>query len=209
MKKMILSALAITTVFCLSAEDTFPGGWGGKDPAPYLAAAKAATRVNTKANNLVMYQFLEKKAKTFDELCRIVDEVCDDLYESPVENAERKLTIKKMFACCRGQFIPECIEFAEKNPSWYDVNLANVYRGDKEKAYKFLLTSYKRYFYEVQPDMHVKTLKNLAAWGKEAKIASLKEDITKLKPHVERISAKNKERWAEVVSTYDGIAKGL
>lgn len=209
MKKMILSALAITTAFCLAAQDTFPGGWGGKDPAPYLAAAKAATRVNTKANNLVMYQFLEKKAKTFDELCRIVDEVCDDLYESPVENAERKLTIKKMFACCRGQFIPECVEFAEKNPSWYDVNLANVYRGDKEKAYKFLLTSYKRYFYEVQPDMHVKTLKNLAAWGKEAKIASLKEDITKLKPHVERISAKNKERWAEVVSTYEGIVKDL
>ena len=209
MKKMILSVLTLATAICLSAEDTFPGGWGGKDPAPYLAAAKSATRVNTKANNLVMYNFLEKKARTFEELCRIVDEVCDDLYEDPVANAERKLTIKKMFACCRGQFIPECVEFAEKNPSWYDVTLANVFRGNKEKAYKFLLSSYKRYFYETQPDMHVKSLKNLAAWGKEAKIDSLKEDFAKLDPHVKRISAKNKERWAQVVSTYEEIVKGL
>lgn len=209
MKKMILSALALATAFGLAAQDTFPGGWGGKDPAPYLAAAKSATRVNTKANNLVMYQFLEKKAKTFDELCRIVDEVCDDLYESPVENAERKLTIKKMFACCRGQFIPECVEFAEKNPSWYDVTLANVNYGDKSKAYKFLLTSYKRYFYECPPDTHVKTLKNLAAWGKEAKIETLKDDFVKLKPHMDRISAKNKDRWTEVVSTYEELVRSL
>lgn len=208
MKKMILSALALTTVFCLAAQDTFPG-WGGKDPAPYLEAAKTATRVNTKANNLVMYHFLEKKAKTFDELCQIVDEVCDELYESPVENADRKLTLKKMFACCRGQFIPECIAFAEKNPSWYDVYLGNVNRDEKDKAYKFLLTSYKRYFYNYAPDVHLTTLKNLAAWGKEAKIDTIKDDFTKLKPHMERISAKNKERWAEVISTYDEIVKGL
>ena len=100
-------------------------------------------------------------------------------------------------------------KYAEKNPSWYDVNLANVYRGDKEKAYKFLLTSYKRYFYELPADIHVKSLKNLAAWGKEAKIASLKEDFAKLKPHVDRISAKNKAAWAEFVKTYDEIVKGL
>ena len=208
MKKTFLSALALATVFSLAAQDTFPG-WGGKDPAPYLAAAKSATRVNTKANNLVMYQFLEKKARTFDDLCKIVDEVCDDLYESPVENADRKLTLKKMFACCRGQFIPECVAFAEKNPSWYDVYLANAYRGDKDKAYKFLLTSYKRYFYNYPPEVHLTTLKNLAAWGKEAGIATLKDDFIKLKPHMERISAKNKERWAEVVGTCDEIIKGL
>ena len=208
MKKMILSALALATAFSLSAQDTFPG-WGGKDPAPYLAAAKASTRVNTKANNLIMYQFLEKKAKTFDELCKIVDEVCDDLYESPVENADRKLTLKKMFVVCRGQFIPECIAFAEKNPSWYDAYLANVNPAEKDKAYNFLLTSYKRFFYNYAPDVHLKTLKNLAAWGKEAKIATLKDDFTKLKPHMERISAKNKANWAEVISTYDEIVKGL
>ena len=57
--------------------------------------------------------------------------------------------------------------------------------------------------------MHLKTLKNLAAWGKEAKIASLKEDFTKLKPHVERISAKNKKKCADFVKTYDEIVKGL
>ena len=208
MKKLFLTALALTTAFCIAAQNTFPG-WGGTDPAPYLAAANASTRVNTKANNLIMYHFLEKKAKTFDELCKIVDEVCDELYESPVENADRKLTLKKMFVCCRGQFIPECVEYAEKNPSWYDVYLANVWHGEKDKAYKFLLTSYKRYFYNYAPDVHLKALKNLAAWGKEAKIDTLKDDLTKLKPHIERISAKNKERWAEVVSTYDEIVKDL
>lgn len=208
MKKMILSALVIPMALSIQAADTFPG-WGGKDPAPYKAAAEAATRVNTKANNLVMYKFLEKKAKTFDELCKIVDEVCDDLYENPVTNAERKLTLKKMFAVCRGQFIPECVAFSEKNPSGYDLYVANAYRGDKTRAYNFLLASYKRYFYNYQPDMHLKTLKNLAAWGKEAKIASLKEDFTKLKPHVERISAKNKAKWADFVKTYGEIVKGL
>ena len=68
MKKMILPALALVSALSSAAQDTFPG-WGGKDPAPYLAAANSATRVNTKANNLVMYKFLESKAKTFDELC--------------------------------------------------------------------------------------------------------------------------------------------
>ena len=208
MKKMILSALVIPTALSIQAADTFPG-WGGKDPAPYKAAAEAASRVNTKANNLVMYKFLESKAKTFGELCRIVDEVCDDLYENPVTNAERKLTIKKMFAVCRGQFIPECVAFAEKNPSWYDLFVANAYKGDKAKAYNFLLISYKRYFYNHQPDTHIRTLKNLAAWGKEAKIASLKDDFAKLKPHVERISGRNKSRWQEFVDTYDIIVKGL
>ena len=207
MKKLFLSTLVLSAL-CIQAADTFPG-WGGKDPAPYKAAAASAKRVNNKANNLVMYKFLEKKAKTFAELCKIVDEVCDDLYENPVTNAERKLTIKKMFAVCRGQFIPECVAFAEKNPSGYDLYLANVYRGDKTRAYNFLLASYKRYFYNYQPDMHLKTLKNIAAWGKEAKIASLKEDFTKLKPHVERISAKNKDKWADFVKTYDEIVKGL
>ena len=57
--------------------------------------------------------------------------------------------------------------------------------------------------------MHLTTLKNLAAWGKEAKIDTLKDDFTKLKPHMDRISSKNKERWAEVVSAYDEIVKGL
>ena len=208
MKKMILSALVIPMALSIQAADTFPG-WGGKDPAPYKAAAAEASRVNTKANNLVMYKFLEKKAKTFDELCKIVDEVCDDLYENPVANAERKLTLKKMFAVCRGQFIPECVAFSEKNPSNYDLYVANAYRGDKTRAYNFLLASYKRYFYNYQPDMHLKTLKNLAAWGKEAKIASLKEDFTKLNPHVKRISAKNKDKWADFVKTYDEIVKGL
>ena len=208
MKKTILSTLVLSAAVCLQAADTFPG-WGGKDPAPYKAAAESATRVNNKANNLVMYKFLSQKAKTFDELCRIVDEVCDELYEKPVENAERKLTLKKMFAVCRGQFIPECVAFAEKNPSNYDLNLANVYRGDKAKAYKFLLVSYKRYFYDYPPEMHIKTLKNLAAWGREAKIASLKDDFARLKPHVARISRKNKDRWAEFVKTYDEIVKGL
>lgn len=209
MKKLILSTLVLTASFCLTAADTFPGGWGGKDPAPYKAAADAATRVNTKANNLVMYYFLDRKAKTFDELCRIVDEVCDDLYENPVANAERKLTLKKMFSVCRGQFIPECVAFSEKNPSWYDLFVANAYRGDKEKAYRFLLTSYKRYFYNHQPDVHIRTLKNLSAWGKEAKIASLKDDLAKLKPHVDRISARNPKLWAEFVKTYDAVVKEL
>ena len=208
MKKMILSALVIPMALSIQAADTFPG-WGGKDPAPYKAAAEAASRVNTKANNLVMYKFLEKKARTFDELCKIVDEVCDDLYENPVTNAERKLTLKKMFAVCRGQFIPECVAFAEKNPSWYDLHVANAFRGDKTRTYNFLLASYKRYFYNYQPDMHLKTRKNLARWGKEARIASLKEDFAKLKPHVERISAKNKDKWADFVKTYDEIVKGL
>ena len=207
MKKLILSTLVLSAL-CIQAADTFPG-WGGKDPAPYKAAAESATRINNKANNLVMYKFLSQKAKTFADLCRIVDEVCDDLYEKPAENAERKLTIKKMFAVCRGQFIPECVAFAEKNPSWYDLYLANAYRGDKKRAYDFLLTTYKRYFYNYQPDLHIRTLKNLAAWGKEAKIASLKADFTKLKPHVDRLSAKNKTRWAEFVKTYEGIVKTL
>ena len=209
MKKLILSAIAVTAVFgTLQAKDTFPG-WGGKDPAPYKAAAESATRVNNKANNLVMFKFLERKARTFDELCKIVDEVCDDLYEKPADNAERKLTLKKMFVVCRGQFIPECVAFAEKNPSWYDIYLANVYRGDKAKAYRFLLAAYKRYFYNYAPDVHIKSLKNLAAWGKEAKIDTLKDDFTKLKPHMDRISAKNKANWAEVISTYDEIVKAL
>ena len=207
MKKLFISTLVLS-VFCIQAADTFPG-WGGKDPAPYKAAADSASRINNKANNLVMYKFLSQKAKTFADLCRIVDEVCDDLYEKPAENAERKLTIKKMFAVCRGQFIPECVAFAEKNPSWYDLYLANAYRGDKKRAYDFLLTTYKRYFYNYQPDLHIRTLKNLAAWGKEAKIASLKADFTKLKPHVDRLSAKNKTRWAEFVKTYEGIVKTL
>ena len=207
MKKLFLSTLVLS-VLCIQAADTFPG-WGGKDPAPYKAAADSASRINNKANNMVMYKFLSQKAKTFADLCRIVDEVCDDLYEKPAENAERKLTLKKMFVVCRGQFIPECVAFAEKNPSWYDLYLANAYRGDKTRAYNFLLASYKRYFYNYQPDMHLKTLKNLAAWGKEAKIASLKEDFTKLKPHVERISAKNKAKWADFVKTYGEIVKGL
>ena len=208
MKKTLLFTLAFTAAFCVSAQDTFPG-WGGKDPAPYKAAAEKATRVNNKANNLVMYKFLDQKAKTFDELCKIVDEVCDDLYENPVTNAERKLTVKKMFAVCRGQFIPECVVFAEKNPSWYDVHLANVYRDDAAKAYKFLLDSYKRYFYETTPELHIKSLQNLAKWGKEANIASLKEDFAKLEPHVKRLTAKNKEKWADFVKTYDALVKGL
>ena len=207
MKKLFLSTLVLSAL-CIQAADTFPG-WGGKDPAPYKAAADSATRINNKANNLVMYKFLSLKAGTFADLCRIVDEVCDDLYEKPVENAERKLTIKKMFAVCRGQFIPECVAFAEKNPSWYDLYLANAYRGDKKRAYDFLLATYKRYFYNYQPDLHIRTLKNLAAWGKEAEIASLKADFTKLKPHVDRLSAKNKTRWAEFVKTYEGIVKTL
>ena len=207
MKKMFLSILVLSSL-CIQAADTFPG-WGGKDPAPYKAAADSASRINNKANNLVMYKFLSQKAKTFADLCRIVDEVCDDLYEKPAENAERKLTIKKMFAVCRGQFIPECVAFAEKNPSWYDLYLANAYRGDKKRAYDFLLVTYKRYFYNYQPDLHIKTLKNLAAWGKEAKIASLKADFSRLKPHVDRLSAKNKTRWAEFVKTFDGIVKTL
>ena len=207
MKKLFLSTLVLS-VLCVQAADTFPG-WGGKDPAPYKAAADSAARINNKANNLVMYKFLSLKAGTFADLCRIVDEVCDDLYEKPVENAERKLTLKKMFAVCRGQFIPECVAFAEKNPSWYDLYLANAYRGDKKRAYDFLLVTYKRYFYNYQPDLHIKTLKNLAAWGKEAKIASLKADFARLKPHVDRLSAKNKTRWAEFVKTYDGIVKTL
>lgn len=208
MKKMILSTLVLTAAVCMQAADTFPG-WGGKDPAPYKAAADSATRINNKANNLVMYKFLSQKAKTFDELCKIVDEVCDELYEKPVVNAERKLTLKKMFAVCRGQFIPECVAFAEKNPSWYDIYLGNAFRGDKKKAYDFLLATYKRYFYNYQPDIHIKTLKNLAAWGKEAKIATLKDDFAKLKPHVTRLSAKNKEKWADFVKTYDETVKGL
>ena len=208
MKKMILSTLVLSAAVCLQAADTFPG-WGGKDPAPYKAAADSATRINNKANNLVMYKFLSQKAKSFDELCRIVDEVCDELYENPVANAERKLTLKKMFAVCRGQFIPECVAFSEKNPSWYDLYLANAYRGDKKRAYAFLLATYKRYFYNYQPDLHIKTLKNLAAWGKEAKIESLKTDFAKLKPHVDRLSAKNKTRWAEFVKTYEGIVRTL
>ena len=207
MKKLFISTLVLS-VLCIQAADTFPG-WGGKDPAPYKAAADSASRINNKANNLVMYKFLSQKAKTFADLCRIVDEVCDDLYEKPAENAERKLTIKKMFAVCRGQFIPECVAFAEKNPSWYDLYLANAYRGDKKRAYDFLLATYKRYFYNYQPDLHIKTLKNLAAWGKEAKITTLKTDFAKLKPHVDRLSAKNKTRWAEFVKTYDGIVKTL
>ena len=207
MKKLFLSTLVLS-VLCVQATDTFPG-WGGKDPAPYKAAADSATRINNKANNLVMYKFLCLKAGTFADLCRIVDEVCDDLYEKPVENAERKLTLKKMFSVCRGQFIPECVAFAEKNPSWYDLYLANAYRGDKKRAYAFLLATYNRYFYNYQPDLHIRTLKNLAAWGKEAKIATLKTDFTKLKPHVDRLSAKNKTRWADFVKTYEGIVKTL
>ena len=206
--KKFLSAFVLAAVLCVSAQDTFPG-WGGKDPAPYKAAAEKATRVNNKANNLVMYKFLGQKAKTFEELCKIVDDVCDDLYEDPVANADRKLTLKKMFAVCRGEFIPECVAYAEKNPSWYDVYLANVYRGDAAKAYQFLLDSYKRYFYESAPEQHIKSLQNLVKWGKEAKVASLKEDFAKLAPHVKRISAKKQERWADFVKTYDSLAKEL
>ena len=87
--------------------------------------------------------------------------------------------------------------------------MAFAYRSDKKKAYQFLLTAYKRYFYNYQPDMHIKALKNLAAWGKEAKIATLKDDFTKLKPHVTRISLKNQKAWADFVKTYDEIVKTL
>lgn len=207
-KKMTWSAIALAAVFSIQAADSFPG-WGGKDPAPYKKAAEEATRVNVKANNLIMYQFLDKKVRTYDELCAIVDEVCDDLYEKPVENAERKLTLKKMFAFCRGQFMPEAIAFAEKNPSWYDLYLANANKAEDGKRYAFLLATYKRYFYNYPQDLHLKTLKNLDAWGKGGKVASLKDDLAKLKPHFDRISAKNKDKWAEVLKTYDELLKAL
>ena len=208
MKKALLSFLVLFAAGALRAQDTFPG-WAGKDPAPYKAAADSAKRLNNKANNLVMYHFLSSKTQTFDELCKIVDDVCDDLYENPVENADRKLTLKKMFAVCRGQFLPECMEYAEKNPSWYDVYVGNAFRGDKTKAYTFLINSYRRYFYNYPANDHIKTIKNLAAWGKEANIPTLKQDLEKLKPHVARISAKNPGNWAEFVKTYDEIVKGL
>jgi|GEM_PF-3154206 len=208
MQKMTWSAIALAAAFCTQAANTFPG-WGGKDAAPYKKAAEESTAINVKANNLMMYRFLDQKVKTFDGLCKIVDEVCDELYEKPVENAERKLSMKKMFAFCRGQFIPEAIAFAEKNPSWYDIYLANANKAEDAKRYAFLLATYKRYFYYFQPDMHLKTLKNLGNWGKAGKIASLKDDLTKLKPHFDRISAKNKNKWADVLKTYDEILKSL
>ncbi len=208
MNKWTLSALSLAAAFSIQAADTFPG-WGGKDAAAFQKAAASSTGLNTKANNLVMYRFLNEKVKTFDGLCKIVDEVCDELYEKPVQNAERKLTIKKMFAFCRGQFVAEAIAFAEKNPSWYDVYLGNINKADNTKRYNFLLTAYKRYFYNFQPDMHLKTLNNLAAWGKAGKVASLKGDLAKLKAHYDRISSKDKAKWSAVLQKYDEIMKTL
>lgn len=201
-------AIVLAAVCCAQAANFFPG-WGGRDAAVYKQAAEKSTSVNVKANNLMMYHFLNRKANTFAALCEIVDEICDDLYEKPAENAERKLTMKKMFAFCRGQFISEAVAFAEKNPSWYDLYLANVNKAQDNKRYAFLLGSYKRYFYYFQPDMHLKTLKNLAAWGKGGKVASVKKDFTGLKKHIERLSAKNKVKWEEVAKTYAQLLKSL
>ena len=57
--------------------------------------------------------------------------------------------------------------------------------------------------------MHLKTLRNLVAWGKGGKVATLRDDLAKLQPHFERVSAKNKAKWAEVLKTYEELLKAI
>ena len=205
MKKMILATLMTIASACVLAAGAFPI-WNCKDPTVLKEAAEKAATLNEKANCLMLLGVLEKNIKTFPEFSKLVDSICDDLFKEEKVNAERKLTMKKMFCVNRGQFINEAFDFSEKNPSWYDYYVCRVYRGDRTKCYQMMFNALKNFFHYYSPEVHMSALELLNGYAKEGNVAAMKQDIAGFRKHYEQLASKNK-KWQPVLDKYDQIMK--
>lgn len=201
---LLLCSLFIGTI-CFAA---FPG-WNAS-AEKYSEALKSAKNPNERALCRMMLRFRQEKMN-YDQLCKAIDEICDEEFSSPAARDNAKHILKKQFAYCRGQFLSEALAFAEKNPSWYDYHLCMAIQGgNKVRVYKLLLATLERSSVNLIPAANqLKAVKRLAEIGYIEEIPSVKEDFLRLKKKYDQLAANGDVAWKKVADEVDSTLKLL
>lgn len=201
-------AIIFFTVATVFAEDYKFPGWGCKDIEKLKNAVSNAKKEADIATSMMLLKYHEQKIKTFDDFCKMVDNVCEEVYAVPAQREKAKNLLKKQFAYCRGQFLQEACVFAEETPSWYDYYLARAYNKNKAQSYRIMrntLLTVPCYVYTVK--QHTDGIKRLIETGKAADIKTVRTDLQKLRDKYVSQQLKDKNTWKTVFNEIDTFLK--
>ena len=183
----------------------FPG-WNAS-AEKYAEAFENADTAAARVQCRMMLRFKQEKMN-YEQLCKTIDELCDEEFSTASGGESVRHILKKQFAYCRGQFLGEALAFAEKNPSWYDYYICMAYNGDKVRVYKLLLSTIQRSSINLIPaGNQLKAVKRLAEIGYIEEIPTFKEDFLALKKKYAPLAAKGDAAWKSVADEVDAALK--
>ncbi len=202
--KKIFSLVLFAGLICsgFAAEFVFPG-WKCTDEAKLTAALDNAKGTWEKTVVMILQRINSEKVATYEALCTQIDAVIDTAdFGSEAARESMRVTYKKQFPLCRGEYIAEAWAFCLKNPTSYDFyyyrSHAATLKFTDTQVYNAVLSCLLSYNYSAKETLGA--VNQLLDKAVLADVTTQKADLQKLNRKFSPKLIADKAAWEPVVA---------
>ena len=199
MKKLViaLAIMAIAAITAIAQEAFKFPGWNCRDVAVLQHQLALAPGDWEKINMTYMIDFASNgEPATFANACTRIDAAIDAI--SPRTAEDTRLSIRKQFAYCTGQFKAELIAYCQANPNEYDFHVAMTDQTDW--GYQTVADCLLKYQYSAGYVIRAINYLNRQAIALDKDDAEVLDLLKKLNRVFSARLIEDKEAWGGVVA---------
>ena len=196
MKKLVIALAIIATIAVHAAEFQWPG-WNCKDVTLLQQQLELAPTEGWKMTVSIVLACAQNPPADFAAACTVIDNAITAL--KPDANDELKLSKKKQYAYCTGQWADELVAYCQANPSSYDIHVALRHHGTawaKQRLMELIMQI------KLTPVQAMNCISVFVAGSINGEITdeNMKEILRKLDLRYTDLLSSNKEEWSPVVA---------
>jgi DNA-binding TFAR19-related protein (PDSD5 family) len=196
MKKLVIALAIIAAVAVHAAEFQFPG-FVCKDVALLQEQLELAPTYELKMYVSIILACAQNNPADFAAACTVIDNAITAL--KPDTTDQERITRKKQYAFCTGQFADELIAYCQANPNSYDIHVALRHHGTawaKQRLMELIMQI------KLTPVQAMNCISVFVAGSINGEITdeNMKEILRKMDLRYTDLLSSNKEEWSPVVA---------
>jgi DNA-binding TFAR19-related protein (PDSD5 family) len=196
MKKLVIALAIIAAVAVHAAEFQFPG-FVCKDVALLQEQLELAPTYELKMYVSIILACAQNNPADFATACTVIDNAITAL--KPDTTDQERITRKKQYAFCTGQFADELIAYCQANPNSYDIHVALRHHGTawaKQRLMELIMQI------KLTPVQAMNCISVFVAGSINGEITdeNMKEILRKMDLRYTDLLSSNKEEWSPVVA---------
>jgi len=196
MKKLVLTLAIIASVAVHAAEFQWPG-WNCKDVALLQEQLNLAPTDEWKMTISIVLACAQNNPADFATACTVIDNAITAL--KPDATDTERISRKKQYAFCTGQFTDELVAYCQANPNPYDIHVALRHHGTawaKQRLMELIMQI------KLTPVQAMNCISVFVAGSINGEITdeNMKEILRKLDLRYTDLLSSNKEEWSPVVA---------
>jgi len=196
MKKLVIALAIIAAAAVHAAEFQWPG-WNCKDVTLLQQQLELAPDEAWKMATAIVLAVAQNQPADFAAACTVIDNAITAI--KPEATDAEKLSRKKQYAYCTGQWADELVAYCQANPDSYDFHVALRHHGTawaKQRLMELIMQI------KLTPVQAMNCISVFVAGSINGEITdeNMKEILRKMDLRYTDLLSSNKEEWSPVVA---------